>query len=494
MLNPARPADIRGSRAVPVATLALAVAVFIVDTATGLEITVGLFYLPVVLLAARFFRGRQLVLVAAACAVLSVSTFLIDTLIIPRGSGVLAGAVNMLGLVPLTIALTTWFLLQAQDRQRKLREQAGLLDLTQAAMFSRDADDRIELWNRGAEELYGWHRTEAVGRVAHELLNTIFPAPLAEIEAELRRTGRWTGEIVHTRRDGEKRFVDSRWSLQRDEQGQPVLLLETNTDTTELKRNREALRQAEADLTRMHRVLVLGEMTSSIAHEINQPVSALITNASAGLRWLAARPPNVDEARLSLEAIAANGHRVGEIVSRIRGLAKKAPPRRESVDVNGVIREVVALSQTKLTRHRVHLVSRLADKMPRVMADSLQLQQVVLNLLVNAVEAMDGVADRPRELTITSGVGEKDQALVEVRDTGVGLDPTNADRLFQSFYTTKADGMGMGLAISHSIIAAHGGQLSAAPNEPHGALFRLTLPIDGSGSRAGARLAGPDAP
>ena len=493
MLDPARPADIRGSRAVPVATLALALAVFIVDTATPFEINIGLFYLPVVLLAARFLQGRQLVLVAAACAVLSIASFVINVIVL-RNPPSLGGTVNMLGLVPLAIALTTWFLLQAQDRQRKLREQAGLLDLTQAAMFSRDADDRIEFWNRGAEELYGWHRTDAVGRVAHELLETIFPVPLAEIEAELRRTGRWAGELVHTRRDGEKRFVDSRWSLQRDEQGQPVLILETNTDTTERKRTGEALRQAEADLARMHRVLVLGELSSSIAHEINQPVSALITNASAGLRWLAARPPNVDEARLSLEAIAANGHRVSEIIARICGLAKKAPPRRESVDVNDVIREVVALSQPKLTRHRVHLVSRLADNMPRVMADSLQLQQVVLNLLVNAVEAMDGVADRPRELTITSAAGEKDQALVEVRDTGVGLDPTNADRLFQSFYTTKADGMGMGLAISRSIIAAHEGRLSAAPNEPHGALFRLTLPIDGSESRPGARLAGPDAP
>jgi signal transduction histidine kinase len=131
------------------------------------------------------------------------------------------------------------------------------------------------------------------------------------------------------------------------------------------------------------------------------------------------------------------------------------------------------------------VVSRLADKMPRVTADSLQLQQVVLNLLVNAVEAMDGVADRPRELTIASAADEEDQALVEVRDTGVGLAGTNADRLFQSFYTTRAEGMGMGLAISRSIIAAHGGQLSAAPNEPHGAVFRLTLPINGSGARPG---------
>ena len=485
MLYPARPADIRGSRAVPIATLGLALAVFIVDTATPFEINIGLFYVPVVLLAARFLRGRQLILVAAVCAVLSISTCIINMTILGRPDAG-GGLVNMLGLVPLAIALTTWFLLQAQDRQRKLREQAGLLDLTQDAVFSRDADDRIEFWNRGAEDLYGWHRTEAVGRVAHELLETSFPIPHAEIEAELRRTGRWAGELVRTRRDGEKRFVDSRWSLQPPEQGQPVLILETNTDTTELKRNREALRQAEADLTRMHRVLVLGEMTSSIAHEINQPVSALVTNANAGLRWLAARPPNVDEARLTLEAIAANGHRVGEIVSRLRGLAKKAPPRRESVDVNDVIREVVALSQPKLTRHRVQLVSRLADRMPRVTADSLQLQQVVLNLLVNAVEAMDGVTDRPRELTITSAAGETDEALIEVRDTGVGLDPTNTDRLFQSFYTTKADGMGMGLAISRSIVAAHGGRLSAAPNEPHGARFRLTLPIDGSGLRPAA--------
>jgi C4-dicarboxylate-specific signal transduction histidine kinase len=240
----------------------------------------------------------------------------------------------------------------------------------------------------------------------------------------------------------------------------------------------EALQQAQADLARLNRVMVLGEMTASIAHEVNQPIAAVITNANAGLRWLGAKPPNIDEVRQALGRIARDGTRAGEVIGRIREHAKRMPPHRDLLDINEAIREVVALTQTETQRNAVRLQSRLVDRLPLVSADRVQLQQVMINLIINAIEAMADAGDGPRELTIVSGVDDANDIVVEVQDTGPGLDPQQLDRLFQSFYTTKPDGIGMGLAISRSIAEAHGGRLSAAANQPRGAVFRLTLPAE----------------
>jgi two-component system sensor kinase FixL len=218
-------------------------------------------------------------------------------------------------------------------------------------------------------------------------------------------------------------------------------------------------------------------MAASIAHEVNQPIAAVITNANAGLRWLSARKPDLDEVRQALGRIVRDGSRAGEVIGRIRALAKKMPPRRELLDINEAIGEVVALIHTEMQRNRVRFQSRFADDLPLVFADRVQLQQVMINLIVNAIEAMSGTSDRPRELTIVSGIDDPNDVFAEVHDTGPGLDPEQFDRLFQSFYTTKPEGIGMGLAISRSIVDAHGGRLSAAPNKPHGALFRFTLPV-----------------
>jgi C4-dicarboxylate-specific signal transduction histidine kinase len=246
------------------------------------------------------------------------------------------------------------------------------------------------------------------------------------------------------------------------------------------------LQQAQADLARLNRVMLLGEMTASIAHEVNQPIAATVTNAHAGLRWLSARPPDLQEARQALGRIVRDSSRAGEVIDRIRALVKKVPPRRDRSDINEAIGEVIALTQTEVQQNRVRLQTRLADNLPLVPADRVQLQQVIMNLLVNAVEAMSGVGDRSRELTIASGEDDANAVFVEVQDTGPGLDPADLDRLFQSFYTTKPHGIGMGLAISRSIVEAHGGRLSAAPNQPHGAMFRFTLPVDEKSSE-GAR-------
>ena len=372
--------------------------------------------------------------------------------------------------------------LRAEIAERKrgeeaLRERANLLDLTHDTVFVRDNNDVITFWNHGAEELYGGTKDEALGQVSHHLMQTIFTAPLEEITAELNSTGRWEGELIHTRRDGTQVVATSRWALQLDDQGKPIAVLETNNDITERKRAEEALDKAQAELAHVTRVTTLGEMTASIAHEINQPLAAVVNNASACLRWLAA--PNLEEARQSAARIIADGHRAGEIIGRIRALAKKSPPRKDWLDINETILEVTALARSEVQGNRVSLETQLADDVPLILGDRIQLQQVILNLIINAIEAMSGANEGPRELLVGSGKDESQGVLVTVRDSGPGLDPESLDHLFTAFYTTKPQGMGMGLAISRSIIEAHGGRLWATLNAPRGAVFQFTLPYDG---------------
>ena len=236
-------------------------------------------------------------------------------------------------------------------------------------------------------------------------------------------------------------------------------------------------RELQMELAHANRVATMGQLSASIAHEINQPIAAVIANANAGLRWLGARRPDLDEVQQALRRIVRDGTRAGEVIGRVRTLVKKVPPRLDRFDINEAIREVIPLIQAELQRNRVGLQTGLANDLPLVPGDRVQLQQVIVNLIVNALDAMAGVSDGIRELTIASGAAAPNDVFVEVQDTGPGLDPASLDRLFQSFYTTKPDGMGMGLAISRSIVEVHGGRLSATPNEPRGAVFRMTLPV-----------------
>ena len=243
----------------------------------------------------------------------------------------------------------------------------------------------------------------------------------------------------------------------------------------ERKQAEEALRRTQTALAHVTRVATLGEMTASIAHEINQPLAAVVNNATACLHWLAAQ--NLEEARQSAAFIIADGHRAGEIIGRIRALAKNAPPRKDRLDVNATILEVIALARSEVHGNGVALHTRLAERLAPVRGDRVQLQQVILNLMINAIEAMSAAGAAPRELSITSTNHDSHSVLVAVRDSGPGLNPESLGRLFQAFYTTKPHGMGMGLAISRSIVEAHGGRLWAGANTPHGAVFQFTLPI-----------------
>jgi PAS domain S-box-containing protein len=461
----------------PIATAAFAIAIFMVDTATDFAIAVAVLYVAVVLMAARFCQARGVLLVAAGCVGLTVLSYFLSP---PSGPGVV-GVANML-LAILAMGLTTVLVLQGQSATAAVREQANLLDLTHDGVFSRRMDGVITYWNRGAEELFGWTRAEALGKISDDLLEKRFSAPVDEVTAELLRMGRWEGELTCKKRDRTAVAVASRWSLQRDRQGRPAAVLETNNDITERKQAEEALQQAQANIERLNRVMLLGEMTASIAHEVNQPLAAIVANAGAGLRWLTPQSPDIEEARQALARIVRDGNRASEVINRIRALFRKLPSRRDRLDINEAVREVIALTDSNMQRNRVNLETRLARGLLLVRGDRVQLQQVILNLIVNAIEAMSEVDDRPRELAVHSAGGNSEDVLVEIRDSGPGLDPTSLDHLFDSFYTTKPEGTGMGLAICRSIVEAHGGRLWAAPNAPYGAVFRFSLPVEDASS------------
>ena len=360
--------------------------------------------------------------------------------------------------------------------EEALRVQASLLNLTHDTVFARDMNDLITYWNRGAEELYGWKKEEAIGQVSHQFMQTIFPAPLERINEELLRTGRWEGELTHTKRDGTQVVVASRWSLQRDEQERPTAILETNNDITERKRAEEALGKAQIELAHITRVMTMGELAASIAHEINQPLAAVVTNGSACMRWLARSQPELEEAKDAVQRIIRDGKRASEIIARIRALLKRTAANRAPLDINEVIQETMALAGSEARRRRVSLRTDFAANLPSVLGDRVQLQQVILNLMMNGIEAMSSVSDGSRQLLIKTQREDSEQVLISVTDSGIGLDPKRAEHLFEAFFTTKTEGMGMGLSISRSIIEAHGGRLWATPNAGSGATFQFTVP------------------
>jgi C4-dicarboxylate-specific signal transduction histidine kinase len=248
------------------------------------------------------------------------------------------------------------------------------------------------------------------------------------------------------------------------------------TATIRADQAERALRKAQAELAHVTRVTTLGELTASIAHEINQPLAAVVANAEACLGWLNRETPNLDAARRSVEWIIDDSDRASEVIKRVRALAKKTSIEKSPLDLNDVVREAMALVQRELTSHGVSLRMELASDLPPIFGDRIQLQQVMINLVMNGIEAMQQAADRRRELKIRSGQDGTGQVFLSVTDCGVGITPEEAERMFAPFFTTKQGGMGMGLSICRSIVEAHEGRLSASRNEGAGATFRFTLP------------------
>jgi signal transduction histidine kinase len=266
-------------------------------------------------------------------------------------------------------------------------------------------------------------------------------------------------------------FTDRQISLFRDFAAQATIALEST-------RRERQYREMQSELAHANRVATMGQLTASIAHEIKQPIATARNNARAALNFLGRHPPDLSELKEALDCIVADADRAGDVVDRIGSLIKKAPPRKEVVDLNAVILEVTALTHGEAVKTGVTVGTQLAGALPRIQCDRVQLQQVMLNLILNAIQSMSGVEDGNRELHISTGSIEPEGVCVAVRDTGHGLRPESLPRLFEPFYTTKPDGMGMGLSICRSIIEAHGGRLWATRCEPRGALFQFTIPAD----------------
>ncbi|MEA2969037.1 MAG: hypothetical protein QOE78_2298, partial [Alphaproteobacteria bacterium] len=369
-----------------------------------------------------------------------------------------------------------------QEREARIRR---LVDSNIIGVVIWDLQGRIIEANQAFLDIVGYAREDLLsGRMRWtELTPAEWRDADEQIIAELKAVGTLQPrEKEYFRKDGSRVPVlvaRALFEWKRDEGVSFVI------DMTDRKRAEEKLRaseqrllDAQMELAHVTRVTTMGELAASIAHETNQPLAGVVANAEAGLRWLNRGTPDLDAARRSLEWIIDDGNRASEVIRRVRALANKTSIEKVPLDVNDVVRETIALVQRELVSHQVSLQMELAPTLPMILGDRVQMQQVIINLVMNGIEAMQSTTDRPRELVIRSGRDERQQVLVSVTDFGVGIAAENADRLFNPFFTTKSSGMGMGLSICRSIVEAHNGRLSATANVPHGATFQFTLPIN----------------
>jgi len=365
---------------------------------------------------------------------------------------------------------------RAEEALRQSEEQwRDVFENNPTMYFMVDATGKVIAVNPFGAEQLGYKVDELVGQpvvgVFYEVDREAARRNVALCLEQIGRAKSWEARKV--RKDGTVLSVRETAKAVPRVNG-PIVLIACE-DITEHKRAEEALRQAQADLEQVNRVTTMGELTASLAHEVNQPIAAAVTNANTCLRWLAGHTPNLKEARAAAMRIVKDGTRAGEIISRIRLLFKKGTPQRELVDLNEVIREMIVLLRSEAMRYSISVRTELAADLPQVLGDRVQLQQVLMNLIMNSIDAMKDV-EGTRELGIKSQHSENEHLLVSVSDTGVGLPPRHADQIFNAFFTTKPDGTGMGLRISRSIVESHGGRLWAANNSPRGASFYLTLP------------------
>jgi PAS domain S-box-containing protein len=369
---------------------------------------------------------------------------------------------------------------------------AAIVESSHDAIVSKSLNGVITSWNKGAERLFGYAAEEAVG----QNITLIIPPERRDEERmiveQLTRGERVDHfETVRMRKDGTLLDVSLTISPMKDASGRVVGASKLARDITERKRAEEALRQAQTDLAHASRLTTMGEFTASLAHEVKQPIAAVVTDADTCVRWITRDEPDLIEAREAAWRIVKDAKRASEIINRIRLLFKKGTPQRELVDVNEVAREMIVLLGDEASRHSISVRTELAEGLPHVIGDRVQLQQVLMNLIVNGVDAMHEV-DGPRELLIKSQPAENNELLLSVSDTGVGLPRHQADQIFNAFFTTKTHGTGMGLRISRSIVESHGGHLWAVDDPPRGARFCFTLPTNGetrdsdvSGDRTG---------
>jgi len=363
-----------------------------------------------------------------------------------------------------------------QRVESEAQERARIWDVSQDLLVVTDIEGKFLAVNPAWTTTLGWSAEDLLGKTSEWLLHPDDREKARTERSHLaqgRKRSRFRGRFRH--KLGSYRRLS--WTAAPD-RGR---IYAVGRDVTELQRAEEALRELRRELARASRQTTMGAMTASIAHEINQPLSAIVTNGEVGLRWLTRAQPDLDEVRGALRRIVDDGLRASEVIRSIRAMFGKDRREKTPVNVDDVIREVLALTHSELESQQVTLQTELRNAHVEVMGDRIQLQQVFLNLIMNAIEAMAPVRDRARVLVMTTGSGESDETRITVRDSGTGIDPNDGDKIFRPFFTTKSHGIGMGLAICRSIIEGHGGRLWVSPGDTHGAVFHINLPNAASG-------------
>jgi PAS domain S-box-containing protein len=369
-----------------------------------------------------------------------------------------------------------------EEREKKIRR---LVDANIIGIIIWDLEGRILEANDAFLRIVGYDRADLASGRLHwtSLTPPEWRDRDARTMAELELIGTVQPfEKEYSRKDGSRVAVLIGGTMFEEDRNQGVSfvldLTERRRAEAEARESERRYREMQMELAHANRVATTGQLTASIAHEVNQPIAATVTNAQAALRWLDARPPDLDEVRQALARIVRDAHRAGDVIGRIRDLVKKAPPRTNSIDMNEAVREVIELIGGEAVKNDVSLQMELGKGLPLIQGDRVQLQQVVLNLIINAVQAVGAVSDGTREVLISTAQAVPNGVIVAVKDSGPGLAPASLERLFEAFYTTKPGGLGMGLSICRSIIEAHKGRVWVTANLPRGAVFQFTLPLE----------------
>jgi two-component system, LuxR family, sensor kinase FixL len=467
----------------PLIAGAIATIIFAIDTFTPLDIAVAVLYVIVVLMAANFLQRRGVILVSLACAALTVLSFLLQ-----HGYSDGSEAIGRCLVSLAAIGITTLLALRRQEaedaRRRSETYLAEAQRLSRTGSFSWKVTTKEQYWS--AETFRIFEYDAAMKPTLDLVLRRIHPDDASIVQQAIEEASNRARNIDMTHRllmpDGSVKHLRVLAHPTRDTAGSidNIEFVGAVMDITAAKQAEETLHQAQTALAHATRLTTLGELTASIAHEVNQPLAAIVTNGDAGLLWLNREIPQLNEVRSAVERMIDGAKHASEVIARLRALSRKTTSEKVRLDIAEVVNEVLILIRREISNHQVWARLDLATPLPPVYGDRVQLQQVIMNLLVNGIQAMASVNDRPRELLIRSRAHNSEQVLVEVRDSGVGVDPEHVGQLFNPFFTTKADGMGMGLSICRSIIEAHGGRIWASRNAGSGTTLQFTLHADHS--------------
>jgi PAS domain S-box-containing protein len=432
-----------------------------------------IFFLSAVMLAGWF--GRT----GAGLLAVIVSMVIVDYYFIPpyRAFAVEVDELPYLLTFLFSALVTSW--LGSARRTAEEKQKAHLDELfeqTPEAIILVDLHDRILRVNKEFTHIFGYRLDEILNRPSIDLITPIELRAGALKNRERLAEGQHINvETIRQRKDGSRLNV-SEVSFPVIANGKCIACYIIFRDITEDKRALERLHEAQADLAHLSRITTMGELAASIAHEINQPIGAIVTNSNASVRWLKQKPASIKDAEEALESIVRDANRAAQVIGRIRSLLRKTPTAMVPLDINDVISEVLMLTSYETSRRGATVVTEFAAGLPLILGDRIQLQQVFLNLIINSFDAMSGIAGRPRQVLVKSS-RDSDSILVQVQDTGSGWEDRNSASMFEPFFTTKKDGIGMGLTISRTIIERHGGSLWAERGIPHGAILKFTLPI-----------------